>query len=281
LTLTTSLIENGKTVHAPGPSFMSKQNRFYVEVKGVKLHFLQYGASGPQVLLIPGIISPAITWGFVGERLARNARITIIDNRGRGLSDQRTGLGHTTGDYAEDAAGVIEELGLAPAVVLGHSMGARVAARLSAQRLDLVHRCILADPPVSGPRRRSYPSPLQGYVEDISAASRGAAFPANPKFGEERNRIRREWLPTCSKEAVSLSYAAFHNEDMHADLPKIVCPVLLIYAGQGGVVTEEDAAEITSLLKNGRKIKIDHVGHMMPFEDLEAFVTALQPFIEP
>jgi hypothetical protein len=105
LTLKTLLIENGKSVHALGRSCMSKQNRFYVEVKDIKLHFLQYGASGPQVLLIPGIIGPAITWGFVCERLARNTRITIIDNRGRGLS---------TADYAEDAAGVVEELGLFP-----------------------------------------------------------------------------------------------------------------------------------------------------------------------
>src|SRR5262245_9006301 len=100
------------------------QSRFYVEVKGIKLHFIEYGTSGPRLLLIPGITSPAITWAFVGERLAHFARVTIIDNRGRGLSDQRQGLGHSTGDYASDAAGVIETLGLSPAIVLGHSMGA-------------------------------------------------------------------------------------------------------------------------------------------------------------
>ena len=33
--------------------------------------------------------------------------------------------------------------------------------------------------------------------------------------------MRREWLPTCSKEAVRLSHAAFHEDDMFADLPKI------------------------------------------------------------
>src|ERR1051325_1090298 len=55
----------------------------------------------------------------------------MLDNRGRGLSDQRPGLGHSTEDYAEDAAGVIEALGLAPTMVLGHSMGARVAAARS------------------------------------------------------------------------------------------------------------------------------------------------------
>ena len=258
---------------------MGQQSRFYVEAKGIKLHFLQYGASRPQVLLIPGITSPAITWGSVGDRLGRHARITILDNRGRGLSDQRPGLGHTTEDYAEDAAGVIEALGLAPSVVLGHSMGARVAARLAARRPDLVRRCVLADPPVSGPGRRPYPSPLQKYLDDIDSASRGAALAGNPKFSEAQNRLRREWLPTCSKEAVRLSHAAFHEDDMFADLPKIACPALLVYAGQGAVIADADAAEVTSLLQDGRAIKIDHVGHMMPFEDLDAFAAAVERFI--
>src|SRR5262249_32812644 len=151
--------------------------------------------------------------------------------------------------------------------------------RLAAQRPDLIRRCILADPPVSGPGRRPYPSPLQRYLDDIDAASQGENFPANPKFGEEKNRLRREWLPTCSKEAVRLSHAAFHEEDMHADLPKIVCPTLLVYAGQGGVISDTDAAELIALLKDGRHIKISHVGHMMPHEDLDAFVAAAEPFI--
>lgn len=258
---------------------MSHQSRFYVESNGIKLHFLQYGTSGPPVLLLPGITSPAITWGFVGERLGAYARVTILDNRGRGLSDQRPGLGHTTGDYAADAAGVIEQLSLSPAVVLGHSMGARIAVRLAALRPELLSRCILADPPVSGPGRRPYPSALQKYLDDIDAASRGESFAAHPKFSEAQSRLRREWLPTCSKEAVRLSHAAFHEEDMFADLPKITCPTLLVYAGQGGVITDADAGEVISLLKEGRNIKIGHVAHMMPFEDIDAFVAAVQPFI--
>jgi N-formylmaleamate deformylase len=120
---------------------------------------------------------------------------------------------------------------------------------------------------------------LQKYLDDIDAASRGEAFPANPKFNEAQNRMRREWLPTCSKEAVRLSHAAFHEDDMFADLPKIACTALLVYAGQGGVIADTDAAEVTSLLPDGRAIKINHVGHMMPFEDLEAFAAAVEPFI--
>ena len=63
------------------------------------------------------------------------------------------------------------------------------------------------------------------------------------------------------------------------DLPKITCPTLLVYAGQGGVIMDTDAQEIMSNLQNGTKIKIDPVGHMMPFDNLELFIGAVAPFL--
>ena len=258
---------------------MSDQKRFYVTWKGIKLHVLEFGSSGPNILLIPGITSPAITWAFVAKRLAAHTRVIVLDNRGRGLSDQRNGLSHTTGDYAEDAAGVIQELGLAPAVVIGHSMGARVAARLAATHPALVSRCVLADPPVSGPGRRPYPSELQKYLDAIDQAARGEAIPVRPSFSADQIRLRAEWLPTCNKEAIAQSHRAFHEEDMFADLPRITCPTLLVYAGQGGVIMDADAQEIASALREGRVIKIESVGHMMPFDDLELFLGAVTPFV--
>lgn len=258
---------------------MSDQKRFYVTWKGVKLHVLEFGSSGPNVLLIPGITSPAITWAFVARRLAEQARVIVMDSRGRGLSDQRDGLSHTTSDYAVDAAGVIQELGLGPAVVVGHSMGARVAAQLAADNPALVSRCVLADPPVSGPGRRPYPSQLQKYLDAIDQASRGEPIPVRPSYTADQVRIRAEWLPTCNKEAIVQSHRAFHEEDMFVNLTKIACPTLLVYAGQGDVIMDADAHEIMSRLQSGIKIKIETVGHMMPFDDLELFLGAVTPFI--
>ena len=258
---------------------MSKQDRFYVQSNGVKLHMLLYGAKGPNVLLLPGITSPAITWGFVAERIGEHAQVHVLDARGRGLSDQRNGLGHTTADYAADAAAVIEALGVAPTVVLGHSMGARVAARLSAVHPALVTRCILADPPVSGPGRRPYPSQIQKYLDHIDMATRGEAFPAGPNFKPEQIRLRREWLPTCNKEAVALSHRAFHEEDMFLDLKRITCPTLLVQAGVGDVIRDSDAEEILACLQHGAKVKVEQAGHMIPFDALEAFLDAVVPFI--
>ena len=78
----------------------------YVEAGGTRLHYLSYGQRGPQLVIVPGITSPAITWEFVAEELARDYRVYTIDVRGRGLSD-KPASGYTLPDYGADAAGFI------------------------------------------------------------------------------------------------------------------------------------------------------------------------------
>ena len=59
----------------------------YYRSGDVRLHYLAYG-EGPPVVVVPGITSPAITWGFVAEQLADEYRLLVLDVRGRGLSDK-------------------------------------------------------------------------------------------------------------------------------------------------------------------------------------------------
>jgi N-formylmaleamate deformylase len=257
-----------------------QQSRFYVVTGGVKIHFLQYGGAGPNVLLLPGITTPAILWGFVSERIAAYARVIALDNRGRGLSDQRPGLSYRLEDYAADAASVIEALGLRDVVVLGHSMGARIGIKLAAEYPRLVSRLILADPPVSGPGRRPYPSPLQQYFDNIDRILAGEPGPARGIYTPEQERLRTEWIATCSKEAVAQTHAGFHQEDIFALMPRIQCPTLLLYAGKGDTVRDSDADEIVSLIPNATRQKLEPVGHMMPWFDLELFLGSIEGFIK-
>ena len=258
---------------------MAQQTRFYVAPNGVRIHFLEYGDSGPDVLLIPGITTPAILWCFVSEHIGRYAHVVTLDNRGRGLSDQRPGLGYTLDDYATDAAGVIEQLTLSPAVVLGHSMGARIGIRLAAKYPGLVSRLVMADPPVSGPGRRPYPNGVQQYLDNIDMASRGEALPPSKIYTDEQLRWRTEWVATCSKEAVIETHRHFHDEDIFGDLPQVRCPALLLYAGQGDTIRDSEAEEILRALPNGTKTKLDNVGHMMPWFDLKLFLRSIESFI--
>jgi N-formylmaleamate deformylase len=256
------------------------QSRFYVVANDVKIHFLEYGEGEPPVLLLPGITTPGILWGFVSERIADYARVIAVDHRGRGLSDQRAGLSYTLEDYAADAAGVIEALGLKDIVVLGHSMGGRIGIMLAARCPQLVSRLILADPPTSGPGRRPYPIPLQQYFDNIAKALKGEPLPPSSIYTPEQALLRNEWLPTCSKEAVVETHRHFQDEDIFDLMPRIRCPTLLLYAGKGDTIRDVEADEILERIPDATKLKLENVGHMMPWFDLELFLGSIEKFIK-
>lgn len=258
-------------------------NGKHLVANGIRLHYLHYAGKGQALVLVPGITSPAITWGFVAERLSEFSDVYVLDNRGRGLSSGGADLGYTLADYAADAAGFIEALGLGAPVVLGHSMGGRIGFSLAADYPHTVGRLIAADPPVTGPGRPPYPVPGQWYVDGIEAAERGEEIdrssPLLKNWTDEQIALRMEWLPTCDKTAVLESHRLFHEEDVHGFLPKISCPTLLMYAENGNTVSDDAAQEVKGLIPNCRTVKIRAVGHMIPWDDLDAFVSETRAFV--
>lgn len=258
-------------------------NGRHLMVGDVRIHYLELAGEGPPLILLPGITSPAVTWDFVSRRLAGFCHVYTLDNRGRGLSSGGAHLRYNLADYAADTAGVIDQLGLARPVILGHSMGARIALRLAADAPDAVGPLILADPPVTGPGRRPYPVPLQWYLDGLEAACEGKptdrSSPLLKNWTDEQFDLRDQWLPTCDPEAIAQSYASFNDEDIHVLMPLVPTSTLLIYAEHGGTVTEEDAAEICSLIPDCRSLRIDGAGHMIPWDDLDAFTAAVEDFI--
>src|SRR5690606_12371010 len=126
-----------------------------VSANGIRQHYLRYGGKGPQLLLVPGITSPAITWEFVAERLAQHFDTYVLDVRGRGLSSTGPELDYSTDTCADDIIAFAEAVGLTDFHLVGHSMGARYSLRAHTRHPDApIKDLILIDPPVSGPGRR-------------------------------------------------------------------------------------------------------------------------------
>ena len=125
-----------------------------VWANGIRQHYLRYRTAGAPLVLVPGITSPAVTWGFVAERLAREFDVYVLDVRGRGLSQSGPDLDYGLDSLADDLTSFIAALGLSGVTVLGHSMGARIAIRAATRSPAGMARLVLVDPPVSGPGRR-------------------------------------------------------------------------------------------------------------------------------
>jgi N-formylmaleamate deformylase len=254
-----------------------------VHANGIRQHYLRYGGKGRPVVIVPGITSPAVTWGFVAERFGRRFDTYVLDVRGRGLSEVSDDLDYGIDACAADIAGFVSALGLKQFALVGHSMGARHAIRLASRFDSGLERMVMVDPPVSGPGRRAYPAQLPWYIDSIRLMKKGGGVedlrPFSPTWSDAQLRLRSEWLHTCDERAVLASYAGFHEDDIHADLPKVKVPSLLMVAGKGNVILPEDVAEIQRLLPQLQVARVENAGHMIPWDDEEGFYRAFGEFL--
>ena len=99
-----------------------------------------------------------------------------------------------------------------------------------------------------------------------------------PTWTGEQNALRAEWLHTCQLDAVRTAYDGFHTDDIHADFPRINVPMRLVVAGAATVVLPEDVREVQSLAPDLEVRRVERGGHMIPWDDLETFLTAVMDF---
>jgi N-formylmaleamate deformylase len=264
-----------------------------VFANGIRQHYLRYGSNTgsntgvhsarPSIVLIPGITSPAITWGFVGEVLGTRFDTIILDVRGRGLSSASDTLDYSLDAQADDVVALTKALGLDAFALLGHSMGARIAARAATRIESGLKSVVLVDPPVSGPGRRPYPSQLPWYVDSMALARKGMDAEAMrqfcPTWTHEQRQLRAEWLHTCDERAVLASFEGFHEDDFFADAARLKVPSLLITAERGDVVRPEDVSELQRATPSMLHARVPDAGHMIPWDNEAGFYAALGDFL--
>lgn len=269
---------------SPSSTFLYGGN---VKANGIRQHYLRYGGNAharrDPVVIVPGITSPAVTWGFVGERFGQRFDTYVLDVRGRGLSSASDDLDYSLDAQAADLAAFAHALGLERYSVVGHSMGARIGIRAARRHPTGMARLVMVDPPVSGPGRRAYPSTLPWYVDSIALARAGMDAEAMrafcPSWTDEQLKLRAEWLHTCDERAVRESFDGFHTDDIHADLRALKIPVLLVTAARGEVVRDEDVEEIRGLVPQLLHTRVPGAGHMIPWDNEPGFYAAFDDFL--
>jgi len=102
-----------------------------VERAGVLLHVVDWGGSGPTLLLTHGITAQAHVWDPVAMALRDRFRVLSLDQRGHGDSSTPP-AGYAATDFAADMAAVIDALADGPALAMGHSLGGRNSLALAA-----------------------------------------------------------------------------------------------------------------------------------------------------
>lgn len=257
-----------------------------VRANGLHHHVLRYGTPGaPDLLVLPGITSPAVTADFLAARLAGwGYRVHVPDMRGRGGTERAPAGRYRLTDYADDVAGLVEGLGLGDPALLGHSMGARVAAAYAVGHGPERHApLVLVDPPLSGPGRDPYPTSREQFLDQLRAAQRGTTadevrrfYPAWP---ERELRLRAEVLADCDETAVLESHAGFESEDFLPLWRRVTAPALLVRGGRSPVVPDGAVTELRAANPDIDIVTVPDTGHMVPWDDLAGFLDAIRDIL--
>src|SRR5438105_9813619 len=127
---------------------------------GITLCYERFGSENdPSMLLIMGLATQMIGWPeeFCAQLAERGFQVVRFDNRDIGRSTRVRGrpptprqlitrkidpVLYTLSDMAGDAAGLMRELGIAPAHVVGASMGGMIAQMLAAEHLETVRSLV-------------------------------------------------------------------------------------------------------------------------------------------
>lgn len=116
----------------------------FVEVDGVRLHYLERG-SGPALVLLHGngVFANDFDYSGLLEQLSGRYRVIAFDRPGYGYSERPRSTVWTPDAQARLLHHALQEIGVDSAIVLGHSWGTMVALAMGLQVPDFVRGLVL------------------------------------------------------------------------------------------------------------------------------------------
>jgi N-formylmaleamate deformylase len=252
------------------------------EANGIQIHYLRTGGSKPPVVLLHGLTASGACWSPLARALEGEYDVVMPDSRGHANSSTPLD-GYRYGDLAADVVGLIQELGLAAAVLLGHSMGGMTAAVVASEVATALRGVLLADPTFLSPQRQ----------REVHASD--AALQHRRLLGSTKSEVMaqiRARHPHRSPELVELlaearlqtRIDAFDvltppNPEYRRLVTSIEVPTLLVIAGDGAVVSLEAARELQTLNPRLRVEQMPGTGHGLPHDQPDRFAAVVKSFL--
>lgn len=270
-----------------------------VAANGLKLEYDATGnATDPAMLLIMGLGAQMVVWPdeFVGLLAARGFYVVRYDNRDIGLSTWLDELGtpdiagalakgtippaaYTLADMADDAAGLLDALGIDRAHVVGASMGGMIAQTFALRHAErtITLTSIMS---TTGDRSVGQPRPEVAHAlffsprpttreEAIAAGVEGARMISSPGYPFDEERVRslagqyydRGYHPDGM---LRQALAVLNQEDRTSALAGLSVPTLVIHGDADPLVDVSGGRATASALPGAELWLVPGMGHDLP-----------------
>lgn len=178
-------------------------------------------------------------------------------------------------EYAEVVARVLEDVAEAAMVVVGHSLGGRVAVRLAAARPDLVRGLVLSGAPVAprtGTARPATPFRLARSLHRVGVLPDSAMERVRQRYGSSDYRAASGVMRQVLVRMVGESYAD--------DVVRVRCPVELVWGDVDPAAPLAGAHWLAEQIPGARLTVCPGAGHLVPLTAPDALRQAADRLLD-
>jgi pimeloyl-ACP methyl ester carboxylesterase len=252
---------------------------------GLELAYDDAGAGVP-LLLLHGWPHDRTLWAGQVRGLVTHARCIAPDLRGFGGSS--VAAPYTIDRYADDAAALMDSLGIERAVIGGLSMGGYVAFAMLRRHRDRIRALVLADTRATADTDevRSNRMRLIALIEEHGVEALAArqlrptlgrsTFEQQPELVEA---VRRMMASAPAEGAIGALRAMAERPDSSALLSAIGVPTLVVGGAEDTFTLPSELEALAAAIPGSRLELLERCGHVCPIERPAAFNHVVAEFL--
>jgi pimeloyl-ACP methyl ester carboxylesterase len=265
----------------------------YVQLEHVKLHYLDYGGTGPHTLVcVHGGGAHAHWFDFIGPALARDCRVLAVDLRGHGDSSWAEPPIYTFEAHMQDLRALCRAEQITTPLFVGHSMGGILLTQYTGTWPQDVGALIVCDSrPVysaeaadglqqMGHRQsREYPT-LEEYIAHFRIRPEGLRASQDVHAYIARSAARQLPGGTWSHKIDRRVYVQRTSSDTMPFWKNITCPALVLRAEHSPRLTPEFLQHIQEVCPHMEWAEVADAGHHLMLDQPERTITLIRAFLQ-
>lgn len=250
------------------------------------LHAIEAGHGDPPLVLLHGLFGSARNFGAVQRAFALQRRTIAPDLRNHGASPHNANMHYA--DMALDVMETLDRLSALPAILLGHSMGGKLAMQVALTHAETVARLIVADIAPTGypPHYRDIADAMMTLplVPGLTRAGAAAALTQRvPNAAMRAFLLQNLRLGASPAWRIGLGdiVAAFADiegwdapADAHYDRP-----TLFVAGATSNYIKPEHRPVIRSLFPAARLVTLKNAGHWLHADNPSGFIAVVEAFL--
>jgi pimeloyl-ACP methyl ester carboxylesterase len=259
-----------------------------IRANGTALYYEDTGGSGAPVVFSHGLLWNSSLFAPQIAVLKDRYRCIAYDHRGQGRSADDAARAIRLETVTEDAAALIEKLGLGPVHFWGLSLGGIVGMRLGIDRPDLIRSLVLLSTTADEePYKLKYKSMAAVFrmlgIRPVAPAVMRALYGKTALSDPARAEERQEWMQQLTMNRASIWRAAngvLERECIVGELGKITAPTLVMVGDEDTSTPKALADRIVSAITPAKLIVIPGAGHGATLEQPAIVTAAIGAFLD-